>query len=128
MTNRSLAHPAPRPNGDTRESRALALYRARGREIERIAPDVYLVPSCTGEHTYRVDLADESCSCPDALRHPDLNCKHLLAVCVKRAKRRGAAARRLAALEDRYERQDLDADQRLELLDEIRALRRRVRS
>ncbi len=113
---------------DTREERALALYHARGREIERIAPNVYLVPSCSGDHAYRVDLSDESCNCPDARRHPDLNCKHILAAAVKRAKRRGTTARRLAALEAQYQHELLDDETRLELLGEIRALRRRVRS
>ena len=37
----------------------------------------------------------ESCDCPDATRRPDINCKHLLAVAVKRAKRRGDSARKL---------------------------------
>lgn len=123
MDSISVAPPA-RP--DSRETRALELFRAHGRQIERIAPDVYLVPSCTGEHIYRVNLADETCNCPDACRHPDLNCKHLLAVCVKMAKRRGATARRLGALEDRYEHEDLAPDERLELLDEVRALRRKL--
>ncbi len=114
---------ADRP--DTREKRALRLFEERGAEIVRTGPWTYLVPSCSGAGSYAVDLEAESCDCPDARRHPDLNCKHLLAVAVKRAKRRGATARRLAALEERYDHHDLDPDERLELLDEIRALRAR---
>ncbi len=92
MTSTSLTegrHP------DTRESRALALYRTRGAEIVRTGPHTYEVPSCSGRGSYAVDYEAESCDCPDARRHPDLNCKHLLAVAVKRAKRRGQSARRL---------------------------------
>jgi hypothetical protein len=82
---------APRP--DTRELRALALYRTRGAEIVRTGPHTYEVPSCSGRGSYAVDYEAESCDCPDARRHPDLNCKHVLAVAVKRAKRRGQSAR-----------------------------------
>ncbi len=85
--------PATRP--DTRELRALALYRERGAEIVRTGPWTYLVPSCSGGEPYAVDYKRESCDCADALRHPDLNCKHLLAVAVKRARRRGDSARKL---------------------------------
>ncbi len=119
----TVAHTRPL---DTRESRALELYRTRGREIVRTGPYTYLVPSCTGRGTYAVDYEAETCDCPDARRRPDLNCKHVLAVAVKRAKRRGASARRLAALEDRYDHELLDDEERLGLLDEIRALRRRL--
>ncbi len=123
MDTTSVA-PATRP--DSRESRALALHRARGHEIVRTGPHTYEVPSCSGAGTYAVDYERETCDCPDALRYPEHNCKHLLAVAVKRAKRRGATARRLAALEDRYEHELLDDEARLELLEEIRALRRRL--
>ncbi len=120
---KSLAHP---PTPDTRELRALALYRERAGEIVRTGPWTYLVPSCSGGEPYAVDYQRETCDCPDARRHPELNCKHVLAVAVKRAKRRGASARKLAALEDRYEHELVADDARMELLDEIRALRRRL--
>lgn len=113
------------PRSDTRELRALELFRARGREIERVSPDVYLVPSCSGGAAYRVDLSDESCTCRDHEIRGG-NCKHILAASLGRAKRRGTTARRLAALEERYDHEDLDAEARLEFLDEIRRLRRRV--
>jgi hypothetical protein len=76
---------------DSREARGLALYRERGAEIVRTAPFVYNVPSCSGAGFYVVDYRAESCDCEDALRHPNLNCKHLLAVGVARAKRRRVA-------------------------------------
>ncbi len=111
---------------DTRELRALELYRERGAEIVRTGPNTYEVPSCTGRGTYAVDYERETCDCPDARRHPELSCKHLLAVAVCRAKRRGATARRLAALEERSRSEILDVDVRLEVLDEVLRLRRRL--
>ena len=71
-----------------RAVRALELYRTHGHLIEEVAPDFYLVPSCSGEHFYHVDYATEECDCPDAEFHPELNCKHVLCVGIKRAKRR----------------------------------------
>jgi hypothetical protein len=85
VDSKSITRPAPT---DTRETRALALYRSRAGEIERIGEDLYLVPSCTGEGRYRVDYERETCNCPDSRRHPGLNCKHVLCVGVLRAKRR----------------------------------------
>lgn len=81
--------PAPKP-ADTRELRALALWRNRRAEIVEISPDVYRVPSCAGTGSYRVEYATETCSCPDArrLRSGDLNCKHVLCVGIVRAKER----------------------------------------
>jgi len=114
------------PRHDTRESRALALYRTRGAEIVRTGPWTYEVPSCSGRGSYAVNYEAESCDCPDARRHPELNCKHVLAVAVKRAKRRGASARRLAALSERHDHELMDEAERCELLDEIRGLRRRL--
>ncbi len=84
------------PRSDTRKLRALALVQARGHEIVRTGPWTYLVPSCSGGEPYAVNYRRETCDCPDALRHPELNCKHLLAVAVKRAKRRGDSARKLS--------------------------------
>ncbi len=117
--------PAPKP-ADTRELCALALYRERGAEIVRTGPDTYEVPSCTGRGSYAVDFEAETCDCPDSRRHPELNCKHLLAVAVKRAKRRGDSARRLVALEDRLAHEDLPAGERCELRAEVLGLRRKL--
>jgi hypothetical protein len=80
-----ITHPAPRPN--TRELRALELYRTRGHEIREISTDVFEVPSCAGEGPYRVDYSEETCDCPD-FAHRRENCKHILAVGVRVAKRR----------------------------------------
>jgi hypothetical protein len=77
---------------DSREARALDLYRERGAEIVRTGPWTYLVPSMSGGEPYAVNYKRECCDCADALRHSDLNCKHLLAVAVKRAKKRRRAA------------------------------------
>lgn len=86
MTIAQPAHP------NTRESRALELFRSRGHEIRRTGPNTYLVPACSGEGSYLVDYADESCDCPDHA-HRRANCKHILAVGVLVSKRRAARAR-----------------------------------
>jgi hypothetical protein len=72
---------------NTRESRALELYRRRGHEIRKAGEDLYLVPSCTGRGFYSVDYREETCDCPDFARRRE-NCKHILAVGVFVAKRR----------------------------------------
>jgi hypothetical protein len=118
----TIAHPA---HHSTRETRALDLYRHHGRDIERISPDVYLVPSCSGEGTYRVDYAAESCSCPDHEIRGEA-CKHVLAVGILRAKRRGATVRALAALEESYRHELMDEEQRQEVRDRVLRLRRRL--
>ena len=86
MDTTSIALP---PRGDTREIRALRLFEERGAEIVRTAPWTYNVPSCTGEGFYVVNYRRETCECPDALRNLDLSCKHVYAVGIHRAKRRG---------------------------------------
>jgi SWIM zinc finger len=72
---------------DTRELRALELYRKHGEEIRHAGEDLYLVPSCTGSEVYTVDYAVEVCDCPDFQYHGE-NCKHILAVGIYAAKRR----------------------------------------
>ena len=83
----SLAQPAHRPNGDTRELRALALAEERFEEIAiSHRGGTYTVPSLHGEHTYDVIYTrdSESCSCRDwELGH---TCYHVLAACIVRAK------------------------------------------
>jgi hypothetical protein len=112
------AHPS------TRELRALELFHERGRDIERLTPAVYLVPSCAGEDIYRVDYAAESCSCPDhEIR--GVVCKHVLAVGILRAKRRGATLRSLTALEEQLSHELMDDEERQELRDRILRLRQR---
>jgi len=85
----TIAQPRTRPNRNTRERRALELYRTRGHEIRKASPgeDLYLVPSCTGRGFYSVDYREETCDCAD-FTHRRENCKHILAVGVLVAKRR----------------------------------------
>ncbi len=75
---------------DTRELRALELFRTRGYEIERSALEVYRVPRCTGEGVYEVRYGGEveHCTCPAFEFGHGLPCKHLLAVGIAHAKRR----------------------------------------
>jgi SWIM zinc finger len=113
------AHPS------TRAERALELYHEHGRDIERISPHVYLVPTCSGERLYRVDYQAETCSCPDHEIRGEV-CKHVRAVGVLRAKRRGATLRSLAALEDQLAHELMDDTERQELRDRVLALRRRL--
>jgi len=125
----SLAQPAHDSRSEThnaRAERALQIYRTRGREIRRAGEDLYLVPSCTGQGFYCVEYGErEACDCPDRAYHPELPCKHILCVGVAHAKRRGATARRLAALEERYRHEDLDIGERMELRASIVRLRRK---
>ncbi len=87
MDTPTVAHPAHRQGGDTREQRALELYRTRGHEIHHVGEDLYLVPSCTGRGFYSVDYRQETCDCRDHEIRRE-NCKHILAVGVHVAKRR----------------------------------------
>jgi hypothetical protein len=81
---------APRPRGDTRELRALELFRARGHEIVRTGPWTYLVPSCSGTGSWAVNYRRETCDCPD-FEHQGVPCKHVYVVGLRRAKRRGGS-------------------------------------
>ena len=89
MDTTSVA-PATRPH--TRELRALALVQARGNEIVRTSPWTYNVPSCTGEDFYVVRYDKEVCECEDFRRRGGEPCKHVYAVGIHRAKRRGGRA------------------------------------
>jgi hypothetical protein len=116
-----------------RAERALELYRDHGRDIERVAPDVYLVPSCSGEGTYRVHYGEiEACECKDfEFAHGDsfsgaFACKHILAVGILNAKRRGATVRALAALEESYRHELMDDEERQVLRDRVLRLRREI--
>ena len=79
---------APRP--DTRQSRALALYRERRQDIVVIGRDRYEVPSQDGTRVYEVVYGGEveTCTCPDFV-YRNVSCVHLLALGACRAKRRG---------------------------------------
>ncbi len=84
MDTTSVA-PATRP--DTRETRALALYRTRGTEIVRTGPWTYLVPSRSGSEPRAVNYKKERCYCPDH-EVRGVTCVHIFAVGIHRAKRR----------------------------------------
>jgi hypothetical protein len=87
----TIAQPRTVPNSNTRELRALELYRTRGHEIRQASSeagqDLYLVPSCTGRGFYSVDYREETCDCPDHEIRGE-NCKHILAVGIYHAKHR----------------------------------------
>jgi SWIM zinc finger len=88
VTNASLAHPAHRPNSDTRELRALALAEEHLVEIALShRGGLYTVPSLHGEHRYDVTYTarEESCSCP-GWQIRGATCYHVLAAAVVRAK------------------------------------------
>jgi hypothetical protein len=125
----TVAHPAPptTTNLNARAERALRLFEERGHEIERIAPDVYRVPSQHLRCTYTVEYGvRENCSCPDH-EYRGVNCVHILTVGISVAKRRGTTARRLAALEERLAHELMGDEERQELRDRVlRAKRSRV--
>lgn len=92
MDTTTVAHP---PTPDTRESRALELYRERRQDIVVIGRDTYEVPSQDGTRVYEVVYGGEveSCTCADhTYRGASFACVHLLAVGACRAKRRGTSA------------------------------------
>jgi hypothetical protein len=139
----TIAHPA---HHSTRETRALELYENRGHLIRSIASDTYEVPSCGLQgRRYTVRYgghAPESCSCKDfEFGHI---CKHLLAVGIMHAARRGGVrevrevrvvagdpfkaaqlARRLHDLEDQLAHELMGDEERQELRDRILRLRQR---
>ena len=87
MAEVRIAQSAPEPT-TTRTARALRLYEERGREIERIGEDLYLVPSQDGERAYPVLYGEsESCLCPDH-QYRGVSCVHLLATGIYCAKHR----------------------------------------
>jgi hypothetical protein len=69
----------------TREQRGLQLFRERGDEINHLRGSVWVVPSCSGERRYVVDLERDTCSCEDSIRRED-RCKHVHAAVIARAK------------------------------------------
>jgi predicted nucleic acid-binding Zn finger protein len=116
----------PKVTLNTRAERALELYRAHGRKIVRLAENVYRVPSSDGQHSYDVLYGErEECVCPDFEFHGG-PCKHILAVGISVAKRRGATLRSLDALEESYRHELMDEEERQELRDRVLRLRRRL--
>ena len=80
------------PKVSTRELRALRLFERHGHRIERLAPDVYLVPSQDSARSYRVLYGEqESCLCPDH-KIRGVNCVHIYVVGISLAKRRGESS------------------------------------
>lgn len=68
----------------TRAMRGLAIFRERGEEIECMGERCYLIPGCS-RSAYKVDLAAESCECPDfTKRGESFSCKHLFAAAIHR--------------------------------------------
>src|SRR5215203_3561813 len=70
----------------TREERALALYRERGKEIRHLSGAIYRVPSQNGQRSYDVEYGErECCACPDYLNRGG-KCVHLYALGIAVAK------------------------------------------
>ncbi len=121
--------PAPAPTDEAaalrkRADRGLALFESRGDEIRKTSPNTYLVPGSDPRGGYVVNYSRETCECRD-FEHSGLGvCKHLFAVGALRAARRRSATEHLAGLEDRAANEDMDPDERAELLDRIRRGRR----
>ena len=74
--------------GTTRCERGIALYWQHRDHIERTGPSSYLVPSCSSNERYSVELSLGYCSCPDRERAKLLNvsCKHVVAATIHHAK------------------------------------------
>ncbi len=91
MIDQTLPQP-PVPNTPellkARAGRALDLYRERRHDIEDLGEGLYLIPSSDGENFDGVNYVMETCSCPDAARHPELTCKHVFLIWILNAKRR----------------------------------------
>ncbi len=126
----TIPAPAERGTDETREAiaarmgRGFELFESRGSEIVRTSPNHYLVPGSRPNGGYAVDYKNETCECRD-FEFAGLGvCKHLAAVGCLRAARRADAADYLADLEDRAAHEDMDPDERGELLDRIRRGRR----
>lgn len=82
---------APKVAPNSREARALELYRTRGHLIRALGGDRFEVPSCGMEgKRYIVHYGglEESCSCQDFEFGGGRACKHLLAVGIHHATRR----------------------------------------
>ena len=98
MTSRSVAHHAHVP--PTREDRLRAIQERTTRGmltfnaggVVRLEGDLWAVRSATHGGFHRVDLGDETCTCPDFVHHGrvnDVNCRHIYAVAIAHATRRG---------------------------------------
>lgn len=91
---RRAKRPAP-----SRALRGVELYREHARQIQLMENGFWSVPSCSGRKPYAVDLASESCTCPDwcEQRKP---CKHVFAAAIA-VSRRGRTSGRIEELRGR---------------------------
>ncbi len=72
-----------------RAERGWDLYLAKRQLIKKVGEDTYTVPRCYRERYHvRYGGKVEDCNCKDHEFHPDLSCKHLIAVALLYAKRR----------------------------------------
>lgn len=80
----TIAHERTVPN--TREMRALALWRSHGEQIRHLSGPYYRVPSQDGQRSYDVEYGErERCACPDYLYRGG-SCVHLYALGIATAK------------------------------------------
>ncbi len=86
--------PAP-----SRALRGVELYREHGREILPMENGFWSVPSCSGRKPYAVDLASQSCTCPD-WREQRKPCKHVFAAAIA-VSRRGRVSGWIEELRER---------------------------
>src|SRR5215207_6636822 len=128
MAVQDILRNAPeKSSANTRAERALRLFEEHGHEITRIAAGVYRVPSSDGLRSYDVLYGErEQCVCPDFEFGAGRACKHILAVGLFVARRRGETARRLAELEETLRHELMPDEDRQELRDRVLALRRRL--
>ncbi len=73
-----------------RSTRGMLTFNAGG--VVRLEGDLWAVRSATHGGFHRVDLTDETCTCEDFVhrgRADDLNCRHIYAVAIAHATRRG---------------------------------------
>ncbi len=130
MITTTVADTTTTDTDETREAiaarmgRGFELFESRGSEIVRTSPNHYLVPGSRPNGGYAVDYKNETCECRDYEFSGLHVCKHLAATGCLRAARRADAADYLAALEDRAAHEDMDPDERGELLDRIARGRR----
>lgn len=73
-------HPALADRCGERLEKAVHIMTRAGARRRAGIVGVYEVESESGRGWYTVDTSSKTCTCPDATAHPDLICKHRLAV------------------------------------------------
>jgi uncharacterized Zn finger protein len=103
-----------------------------GEPLLHLEGALWAVPASEGGY-HRVNMGEETCTCPDfEFRAGPLGivCKHVAAVAILNATRRGQRRPRATAtlreLEERYAHELADDDERQEVRDRIMRLRRRL--